>query len=86
MTEQVVEAIVLKGSLNHPQSRVAVPGPAERTEALTATSAVFPRARFEILGNASRLTGRGKFAHVRTSSAEFAQRKQEEIELEERSR
>ena len=87
MTEQVIEARVLKGSLDHPESRVAVPGPAERTETVTATSATFTSATFEeALDKVSRPTGRGKLAHLRPNSEEFARRKQEEIDLEERQR
>jgi hypothetical protein len=45
----------------------------------------FTRETFEgALDKVSRPTGRGKFAHLPTSSDEFARRKQEEIDLEER--
>jgi hypothetical protein len=85
MTEQVVEVKVLKGRLKHPESRVAVPGPAaERVETVTATSAPSTRASFEnALDKVSRPV-RGKYADIPTSSEEFAKRKQEEIDLEER--
>lgn len=51
------------------------------------SSEEFTRGDFEgTLEKASRPTGRGKLAHTRASSDEFAKRKQEEIEQEERSR
>ncbi len=82
--EQVKEATVIKGTLNHPESRVAVPGPAERTETLAATSAVFTRATFEdALDKVSRPL-RGRLAHVPYRSEDFIREKREEAELEDR--
>ncbi len=47
----------------------------------------FTRNFFEkTLDKVSRPTGRGKLAHLRPTSEEFARRKQEEIDLEERQR
>ena len=47
----------------------------------------FTREAFEsALDKVSGPTGRGKLAHLRPTSEKFASRKQEEIELEERSR
>lgn len=84
MTEQVVEATVLKGTLDHPESRVAVPGPAERTETVTATSATFTRATFEgALDKVSRPV-MGKYADLLPSSEEFIRDKRREAELEDR--
>ncbi|MBA3702374.1 MAG: hypothetical protein H0W79_06025 [Rubrobacteraceae bacterium] len=51
------------------------------------TAESFTREVFEgTLDKVSRPTGRGKLAHLRPNSEEFARRKQEEIDLEERSR
>lgn len=84
MTEQVVEARVLKGELNHPESRVAVPGPAGRTETVTATTATFTRATFEdALDRVSRPV-KGKYADMLPSSEEFIKDKRREVELEDR--
>lgn len=84
MTEQVVEARVLKGRLNHPESRVAVPGPAERTETVTVTSATFTRATFEdALDTVSRPV-KGKYADVPYSSEDLIRDKRVEVELEDR--
>lgn len=50
-------------------------------------TAEFTRADFEsALDEVSRPTGRGRLAHMRPNSEEFASRKEEEIELEERPR
>ncbi len=84
MTEQVVEATVLKGRLNHPESRVAVPLPTKGTETVTATSATFTRATFEdTLDKVSRPV-KGKYADVLPSSEEFIKDKRREVELEDR--
>lgn len=53
----------------------------------TSTSEPFTRGIFEAaVDKVSRPTGRGKLAHLRPNSEEFARRKQEEIDLEERQR
>lgn len=84
MTEQVVEATVLKGTLNHPESRVAVPGPAESTKTTTSTSATFTRTTFEdALDKVSRPV-KGKYADLLPSSEEFIKDKSREVELEDR--
>lgn len=47
----------------------------------------FTKEAFEgALDKVSRPTSRGKYAHLSPNSEEFARRKQEEIDLEERSR
>lgn len=52
----------------------------------TAATEGFAREDFEgALDKVSRPTSRGKYAHLRPNSEEFARRKQEEIDLEERS-
>lgn len=84
MVEQVTKVKVLRGSLNHPESRVAVPGPAESTKTVTATSATFTRATFEdALDKVSRPV-KGKYADALPSSEEFIRDKRREVELEDR--
>ncbi len=73
-----VRAFMLKALAGKPA--VIVPATDEQPEDFTED--VFEDA----LDKVSRPTGRGKFAHFRTSSEEFARRKQEEIDLEERDR
>lgn len=94
MVEQVIEAKetlhaketqvrVTKGSAKVFFS-VVVPGSSEGTPVV---SEGLTREGFEgALDRVSRPTGRGKLAHLRPNSEEFARRKQEEIDLEERSR
>ena len=64
-------------------SSVVIPAGAQKDKAAEG----FTRGAFEgALDKVSRPTGRGKLAHLRPSSEEFARRKQEEIEFEERTR
>jgi len=70
-----VAAKVLTGELV-----TIVPATEEQSEDFT--EEVFEDA----LDKASRPTGKGKLAHLRPNSEEFARRKQEEIDLEERRR
>ncbi len=74
--------------IEYVDAKVTVVGPVLRVvPALEAERKTFTRKDFESdLDKVSRPTGRGKLAHVRTNSDEFARRKQEEIELEERAR
>jgi hypothetical protein len=84
MSDQVVEVIVEKGHLDHPESRVAVPGPAQSSETLTTTSATFTRATFEgALDRVSRPV-KGKYKDILPSSEEFIRDKRQEAELEDR--
>ncbi len=97
MSEQVLlEALEAKETLRAEETLVRVTKGAQ----VEVTSVVIPagsqtqeiasgftRAVFEnALSKVSRPTGRGKFAHLRPNSEDFARRKQEEIELEGRSR
>lgn len=84
MPDQVVEAKVLKGDLNHPESRVAVPGPTKLAETPTMTSATFTRKTFEdVLDRVSRPV-KGKYADMLPSSEEFIKDKRREVDLEDR--
>lgn len=74
---------VTRGKRVRVESRVFTPHP----EAMTSTSGAFPREDFEDASDkVGRPTGMGKLAHLRPNSEEFAKRKQEEIDLEERRR
>jgi hypothetical protein len=91
MTEEVIEA---KETLHAQKTPVRVTS----SVPIRATSVVIPagpqagkraggytRKNFEgAWDRVSRPTGRGKLSHLRPSSEEFAKRKQEEIDLEER--
>ena len=80
--ETVAEVVTTEGGQVHVTSHVFLFHSEEKADAPEA----FTRGAFEdALDKVSRPTGRGKLAHLRPNSEEFARRKQEEIDLEERS-
>ncbi len=71
----------------HVDAKVWYGNPVELHPVTDEGSEGFTKNVFECeLDKVSRLTGRGKLAHLRPNSEEFARRKQEEIDFEERSR